>query len=252
MTIFSSARPFDIFPAIDLRGGRVVRLEEGRDEAQKAYGEDPVEQARAFEAAGAQHLHVVDLDAAFGDGDHREVIAAIVEAVAIPVQVGGGLREDGIVDAMLDSGVSRVIIGSAAVERPEWVDELVGRCGAERIVAGIDARDGEVRTRGWVEGSGQRAEEVAARMAASGVRTLIYTNIARDGMLSGPDIEASARLAKAAGVEVIVSGGVGTLDHIRDTMRSAYRGLSGIIVGKALYEERFTLKEALEATRAQA
>jgi len=240
---------FWLYPAIDLRRGRVVRLHQGRDDELTDYGGDPVGVAEAFEAQGAQALHVVDLDGAFGDGRQHDVIASIVARVSMRVQVGGGLRDDASVAAMIDAGAARVIIGSAAVERPDWVGELVSRYGA-KVVAGLDARDGEVRLRGWVDGSGQELGVVAHRMAELGVREIIYTDIGRDGALRGPDIDGARALATSSGVKVIVSGGVSGADDIRRASTYAEEGLSGIIVGKALYEGRVTLAEALEATHA--
>lgn len=242
---------FTIFPAIDLRAGKVVRLEQGEDDARTDYGDDPVAVAEGYVAQGATALHVVDLDAAFGDGDHREVIRRIVGAVDVPVQVGGGMREDAVVDAMLAAGAAYTIIGSAAVERPDWVGGLVARHGAQ-VVVGIDAKDGEVKTRGWVEGSGVRAEDLAMRMAERGVRRTIVTNIAQDGTGQGPDVDLCAAVARASGLEVVVSGGVGTLGHVEAAFARRAEGLAGIIIGKALFDGRFTLPEAQEVLRAEA
>ncbi len=238
---------FTVFPAIDLRRGRVVRLSQGRDDAQTAYGDDPVAVATSFVEAGATALHVVDLDAAFGDGAQREVIGRIVDAAGVPVQVGGGVRDDAAADALLAVGVSRVIVGSAAVERPEWLGALVSRLG-ERVVVGIDARDGEVKLRGWVEGGGRSALEVASDVAARGVREVIYTDIARDGMLGGPDIAGSRELAEQAGVRVIVSGGVSGAGDIA-AAAVAGDGVVGVIVGRALYEGCVDVAGALRAAR---
>lgn len=238
---------FQVFPAIDLRHGRAVRLEEGRPDAETAYSHDPVATARAFAAAGAEVLHVVDLDAAFGDGENRALIGAIATAVAIPVQVGGGVRSDADVDALFALGVARVIVGSAAVENPPWVGALVEQHGAERIVIGIDARDGEVRTRGWLEGSARSALEVARDMHARGATQAVYTDISRDGMLGGTDLEGTVALARDSGLQLIVSGGVASAEDVRAAAERAGEGLAGIIVGKALYEGRITLAQALEA-----
>jgi phosphoribosylformimino-5-aminoimidazole carboxamide ribotide isomerase len=241
---------FTVWPAIDLRGGRVVRLSQGRDDARTEYGDDPVAVAESFVADGTQALHVVDLDAAFGDGSGRGHIARICAAVGdrVRVQVGGGVRSDADVEELLGRGVARVVVGSAAVERPAWVGELVARWGADRIIVGLDARDGDVKVRGWVDGSGRRAEELAAELAALGAGETVYTNIARDGMLGGADIDGSVALARA-GLRVVVSGGVATLDDVREAARRAGEGLGGIIVGRALYEGRFTVAQALEAAR---
>jgi phosphoribosylformimino-5-aminoimidazole carboxamide ribotide isomerase len=236
---------FALYPAIDLRRGQVVRLTQGRDDATTVYGTDPVDVVTAYQEQGAQTLHLVDLDAAFGDGDNRAVIRRVLEATSLPVQVGGGVRDETSAQALFDAGVSRVIIGSRAAEDPAWVGQMVQAFGADRIVVGIDARDGQVMLRGWVEGAALSATEVASRVASVGVRTVIYTNIANDGMLTGPDLVGSAALAMDAGVDVIVSGGVGTLDHVIEA--AAWKpAFAGLIIGKALFEGRFTLRQALE------
>ena len=239
---------FTLFPAIDLRFGRVVRLQEGRDDQKTEYGDDPVAMARSFEEAGAAAIHVVDLDAAFRDGDNRTHIANIARAVSIPVQVGGGLRDDDGVDRLVDLGVRRVIIGSAAVSDPDWVGTVVQRHG-DRVVVGIDARDGEVRTHGWVEGSGQSVTVVGQRMRERGVQRVIYTDIGRDGMLVGPDIDGSVALARDTGLEVVISGGVGNVDHLRACAATGEPLVIGVIVGKAIYDGKVSVADALEACR---
>lgn len=240
----------DLFPAIDLRGGRVVRLAQGAADRQADYGDDPAGQATVFADAGARWLHLVDLDRAFGTGDNDPAIAAVLAAVGarLTVQVGGGVRSMERASALLDLGVTRVIIGTAAVDRPEFVDALIREFGAERIVVGIDAREGLVAVRGWVDTSVLRATELAARVARQGVRRVIYTDIARDGMLGGPDIEGSQAIAAAsdqtAPLEVIVSGGIATLADLQAVARAE---LPGVIIGRALYEGRFDLTAALAA-----
>lgn len=241
-------RRFALYPAIDLRRGQVVRLTQGQDDATTVYDLDPVSVARSYVDAGAECLHLVDLDAAFGDGNNREVIRAVVRELGVPVQVGGGVRSDEAARELLDAGVSRVIVGSRAAEDPEWVAGLVKQFG-EQVVAGIDARDGQVMLRGWVEGAGRSATDVARDMAAAGIRTVIYTNIANDGMLSGPDFEGTTALANASGLGVIVSGGVGSLNDVR-VAAAADPPFAGLIIGKALFEGRFTMAEAMEAARA--
>lgn len=239
---------FTVFPAIDLRGGEVVRLERGKDDARTRYALDPVAVAEGYVAAGAEALHVVDLDAAFGDGAQKDVVRRIVAAARVPVQVGGGMRDDATVDTMLEAGAAKVIVGSAAVERPDWVAALAARHGA-RVVVGIDAEDGEVKTRGWVKGSGVRATDLAKRMAQTGLQRTIVTNIAKDGTGQGPDIDLCAEIARVSGLEVVVSGGVGALSHVEAAARRRGEGLVGIIVGKALFDGRFGLEAALEAAR---
>lgn len=246
MTTHTRPAGFVVLPAIDLRHGQVVRLTQGRDDARTEYSDDPAAMAASFVEAGAEILHVVDLDAAFGDGDNRAAIAAICGTVDVPVQVGGGVRDDDAVDALLSLGVHRVIVGSAAVENPDLVSRLVDRFG-ERIVVGIDALDGDVKLRGWVEGSARSAVDVGRDMAARGVREVVYTNIAQDGTLAGPDVASSLALAEATGLSVIVSGGVGDASHITAVAQAAGDVLGGVIVGKAIYEGRVTVRAAIEA-----
>ena len=239
---------FCVFPAIDLRHGRVVRLEEGRDDRITEYGDDPVKVARSFVEAGAQAIHLVDLDAAFRDGDNRALIRKVVEGVSVPVQVGGGVREDHHVEELLALGVRRVIIGSAAVSNPEWVGGLAQKYG-DKIVVGIDAKHGEVRTHGWVEGSGVSVIELGKKMHALGVQRIVYTDISRDGMLGGPDIDGSAKIARETGLEVVVSGGVSGAEDIRAAASTGEPCVVGVIVGKAIYEGRVTPADAVEAGR---
>lgn len=238
-----------LFPAIDLRHGRVVRLSQGEATRQTSYGDDPVAVAERFVAAGAAWIHVVDLDRAFGDGDNAAIIAEIARRVGrdAQVQVGGGIRDAGRVSELLAWPISRVVLGTAAIADPEFVPRVLALAGAERVAVGIDARDGIVALRGWRETSGEATDAVARRMAGYGVRTIIYTDIGRDGMLTGPDIAGSLAV-QAVGVEVIASGGVGTLDDLRAIARAE---LGGAIVGRALYERRFTLPEALAAVAAR-
>lgn len=243
----------DLYPAIDLRGGQVVRLAQGEAQRQTVYGDDPVAQALIFADAGARWIHLVDLDRAFGRGDNDAVIAAVARAVEgrARLQVGGGVRSFARAAALIEQGVTRVVMGTAAVEQPEIVDAIVMELGSARLAVGIDARAGRVALRGWVDDSELTASVLAARVAAQGVRTVIYTDIARDGMLGGPDVDGSVALRDAMDTvdapEVIVSGGIAT---IADLLEIAARGLGGAIVGRALYEGRFTLLDALEATAA--
>jgi phosphoribosylformimino-5-aminoimidazole carboxamide ribotide isomerase len=236
---------FNLYPAIDLRGGQVVRLHQGEDHARTTYDNDPLAVAQGYVAQGARILHLVDLDAAFGHASQATAIRQLIASIDIPVQVGGGLRDDDAVARALDAGAAKVVIGSAAVERPEWVSALVAKYG-DKIVVGIDAKHGEVRTRGWLKGSGIDALVLAADMAKRGVQTAVVTNIARDGTGSGPDVDFAVQVAKASGLKVVVSGGVGDLGHVAHSARRRSEGLIGLIIGKALLDNAFTLSAAQE------
>jgi len=235
----------DLFPAIDIRHGRVVRLSQGEATRQTVYGDDPVAVAERFADQGAEWIHVVDLDRAFGVGDNLAVVRRIVAQTGwrLRIQLGGGLRTVDLVRRGLDHGVTRVVIGTAAAIEPAVVPAAVEAVGADRVVVGIDVRDGHVAIRGWTETSDLDPGTLAARVVAAGVGTVVYTDVGRDGMLTGPDLDGARRL-QAVGTAVIASGGVASLDDIR-AVRAA--GLAGAIVGRALYEGRFELPEALEA-----
>ncbi|HEY7135509.1 MAG TPA: 1-(5-phosphoribosyl)-5-[(5-phosphoribosylamino)methylideneamino]imidazole-4-carboxamide isomerase [Acidimicrobiia bacterium] len=239
----------ELFPAIDVRGGRCVRLRQGDFAAETVYDDDPVRVARGFAAAGARWLHVVDLDAArTGSPENLAVVGAVCDAVDIPVQSGGGVRDAHAADALLDVGCARVVLGTAAVESPALVDDLCARHPG-RIVVGIDARGRDVAVRGWVEGTGADLVALATRFAASGVAALVVTEIGRDGMMTGPDTSQLATVLQATEIPVVASGGVGTLDDLRTLARLevAGRRLAGVIVGRAIYEGRVDVSEAIEA-----
>ena len=235
----------DLFPSIDIRSGRVVRLSQGEATRQTVYGDDPVAVAERFVEQGASWVHVVDLDRALGTGDNLPAVARIARQVGsrVRLQLGGGFRTLDLVRAGLDLGVARVVIGTAAAVDPSFVASAVSATGSERLVVGIDTREGQVALRGWTETSTERAEELARRVVADGIGTVIYTDIGRDGMLGGPDLAGAAALL-ATGARVIVSGGVASAEDIRDARAS---GLAGVIVGRALYEGRLTLSAALAA-----
>ena len=233
---------FDIFVAIDLVGGRVVRLLRGDPEAATVYSEDPVATAVAWQERGATWLHVVDLEGAIGgEAANAAVMRGIIEAVEVPVQVAGGIRSLAAVEAWLAAGAARVVVGTRAVEEA-FLSEAVPRFG-EGLVAAVDARDGMVQVAGWQASSSLTIEEVVARLSGAGVARILFTDIGRDGMLSGPDVEGLRAVAAATDVPVIASGGVGTLDHLRMLTET---GVAGVIVGKALYEGGFTVEQALE------
>ena len=235
----------DLFPSIDIRSGRVVRLSQGEATRQTVYVDDPVAVAERFVQQGASWIHVVDLDRALGTGDNLPAVAQIANRVGsrVRLQLGGGFRTLQLVRAGLDLGVARVVIGTAAAVDPSFVASAVSATGSERLAVGIDTREGKVALRGWTETSTERAEELARRVVADGIDTVIYTDIGRDGMLGGPDLAGAAALL-ATGARVIVSGGVANAEDIRGALAS---GLAGVIVGRALYEGRLTLSAALAA-----
>jgi phosphoribosylformimino-5-aminoimidazole carboxamide ribotide isomerase len=235
----------DLYPAIDIRIGRVVRLSQGESTRQTVYGTDPAAVAEGFADRGARWIHVVDLDRAFGDGDNEETVRRILERVRgrVRIQVGGGLRVLDRVKRGIELGADRLVIGTAAATDPGFLEAVVAEVPAERLAVGVDARGGWVAVRGWTETSTLRTTELASRALASGISTLIYTDVARDGMLQGPDIPGALEL-QGQGAIVIASGGVASLDDLR---RIADAGLAGAIVGRALYEGRFDLSQALEA-----
>lgn len=247
MTTDPAARRVELFPAIDLRRGRCVRLEKGDAERETAYGDDPLAVAEGFAAAGARWVHVVDLDAAFGDGSNRALIREIAASSGLRVQTGGGLRSEADLEAVFAAGVARAVIGTAAVEDPGLVRRAVERFGAGRIAVGLDARGRRPATRGWTEETGADLFDLARSLAELGARTIVYTDIERDGMMLGPNLAASAELAAHSGAEVVVSGGIRGEDDVAAVAEAARGGaaLAGVIVGKAIYEGRMDVAEAL-------
>ena len=240
----------DLYPAIDLLDGRCVRLYQGDYGRETVYGDDPVAQARAFAAAGAPWIHVVDLDAArTGDPRNRELVAAIAAAVDVPVQTGGGVRDDDAADALLSNGVRRVVVGTAALDAPDWVRRLADRYPG-RVAVGLDARGRDVAVRGWVEGSGRDLVEVARGFDDAGVAALVVTEIGRDGTLEGPALDQLSAVLAATRLDLVASGGVGSLDDLRSLAALDVDGrrLAGAIVGRALYEGAFLLSDAVEVT----
>ena len=234
-----------IYPAIDIRGGRCVRLTEGRFDAETVFADDPAQMALKWAGLGAEFLHLVDLDGALaGEGKNVPVIERILKSVNIPVQLGGGIRNLETIEKLLDLGVTRLILGSAAVKNPELVQEACKKYPGH-IAVGIDAKNGEVAIEGWGQGSGVAATELAKKMASFGVETIIYTDISRDGMLSGVNVEATAALARACGVPIIASGGVASFEDIRRVKAVEADGVQGCIIGKAIYTGAVDLREAL-------
>lgn len=230
-----------VLPAIDLKGGRCVRLRQGKAEDVTVYSDDPLAQAQAWLAQGAEQLHVVDLDGAFeGEPRHTEVIARIVKAIGIPVEVGGGLRTDAQIERLLAAGVARAIVGTRALDGLDALAALVRRFG-EKIAVGIDARDGFVQVKGWVETTKTRATELARQVEAVGVRTIIYTDTATDGMLGGPNLLAMRQMCETVSCRIIASGGVSAPEHVTALKALGCANLYGAIVGKALYDGKTTL-----------
>jgi phosphoribosylformimino-5-aminoimidazole carboxamide ribotide isomerase len=245
-----------VFPAIDLRGGKCVRLIQGDPDAETIYGDDPLEIARQWTAAGTRWLHIVNLDGAFAGAlqSRRETdelplnlrrLRDIAAEVDVPIQFGGGLRTLQDVELVLDLGAQRAILGTVAIRQPERVSAAIRRFGAERIVVGIDARDGVVATSGWQEMSRVTAIELGRQMRQRGIEWVVYTDIGRDGMLSGVNVSAAANLAVQTGLRVIAAGGVASLEDIRAVKEVESSGVAGVIIGKALYTGDVDLEQAV-------
>jgi len=237
-----------VIPAIDLRGGRCVRLHQGSYDEETVYFDDPVKMAKLWRVQNARTLHVVDLDAARGGSDDREnnrdVIAAMCDALDIPVQLGGGIRSMEQIEQALDMGVYRVIIGTAAVRDPDLVSDAIDAFGCSRVVVGIDARDGEARVQGWTEGSGVDAVDLALEMEDRGVRRIIYTDISRDGTMDGPNVEAYRTMGRhLTKAKITASGGVGEYKDLLHIQTLYPYGVDSVICGTALYENRFPCQQ---------
>jgi len=230
------------YPAIDLKGGKAVRLRQGLMETATVYGDDPVRIARSFQEDGAEALHVVDLDAATeGALTNTDVIVSILEEVDIPVSVGGGIRTFARAAAMIEAGAASVVVGTIALEEPGLLKQMTEAFG-DRITVALDVKNGIVMTRGWKDTSGRAIMDVLGDLSGLGARTFLVTDIAKDGMMTGPSIDLYKALIASGGFRIIASGGIGSLDDIR-TLKTL--GIHGAITGKALYEGKFTLKEAL-------
>jgi len=238
-----------IIPAIDLKEGKCVRLEQGLMEKDTVYSDDPAAQARHWQEQGAEMLHIVDLDGAFaGVPRNREAIQAIVSALDIPAQLGGGIRDLETIEAYLKLGLSRVILGTVAKENPLLVAEAC-RHFEDQIVVGIDAKDGKVAVRGWAEVTEMRAIDLAHEFENVGVAAIIYTDISRDGMMQGPNLEATRELAEAVSIPIIASGGVSRMQDIENLMSIEDSGVAGVITGKAIYSGALDLREAVALTK---
>jgi len=238
-----------ILPAIDLRGGKCVRLLKGDYNQETIYSDSPAEQAKKWEDGGAEIIHLVDLDGAKGGSpENLDAIKAITSAVSIPCELGGGIRTIETAQQVLDAGVARVILGTVACKQPELVDEMLAKFGPEKVVVGIDAKDGKASVAGWLDDTGLDALELAANFAKKGVIRFIYTDIATDGMLTGPNLEAQAELCdKVPGCQVIASGGIACPDDIANLANLGKANLEGVIIGKALYDQKATLEEFISA-----
>jgi phosphoribosylformimino-5-aminoimidazole carboxamide ribotide isomerase len=235
-----------IVPAIDLRGGKVVRLKQGRASDETVYGSDPAEAARQWEAQGAQRLHLVDLDAAIDDKPQPTVVESIAKAVRIPLEIGGGIRRLETARAYKEMGIDRVIFGTAALQEPEIVRSAVALWGASVAVA-VDVKDGKVAVSGWKKTSAVEALELVAQVKSWGVTRVQYTDVLRDGTLIGPNVAAIERLARLSGLLITAGGGISVMDDLLKLKPLEGLGVDEIIVGKALYDRRFTLAEAMKA-----
>lgn len=241
-----------VFPAIDILGGRAVRLAQGDYDRVTVYNDDPVAQARDFAEQGAEWIHVVDLDGARdGVPGNIEVVERIAREVGLPIQNGGGIRTVDTMRRLADAGVTRMVLGTKLATDPDFVRDAVGSFGPEGVVAGIDARDGQVAVEGWREGTATPAAELVAELRDLGIRHLVYTDISRDGMRTGIDIDGYESIAETAGFPVIASGGVSTLDDFRELAALGPDTIEGAITGRALYEGAFKLKHAIRAARGE-
>lgn len=239
----------DVIPAIDIKNGRCVRLEQGRMDRETVFGDDPAAMARQWQSLGAALIHIVDLDGAVSkEPRNRSVIAAILAAVEVPLQLGGGIRNMATIEGYLQLGVQRIVIGTEAIRNPGLVREA-GRLFPDRMVVGIDARNGLVAIEGWTETTETTAVDLARRFEDCGVAAINFTDIHRDGMQTGPNIEETGKLAQAVSIPVVASGGVSTLDDIRNLLPLEALGVVGVITGRALYSGTLELKAALEVAR---
>lgn len=237
-----------IFPAIDLKGGKVVRLRQGKADELTVYSHDPVQQALCWQKLGARYLHIVDLDGAFtGENDNFDAVCAITKALDIPCQMGGGIRDIQRARKVFEAGIARVIIGTKACESVEFISTLVKEFGSEKIAVGIDAKDGKVALRGWTETGSWDPISLAQAVTVAGAGTIIYTDISTDGMLKGPNLPAMREMVESVDAQVIASGGVSVKEDISDLAKIT--GLYGVIVGKALYDERVNLPEILHLAK---
>ncbi len=239
-----------VIPAVDIKDGRCVRLLQGRMEDETVYSETPWKMALKWQKAGAGILHIVDLNGAFeGRGVNDDAVREIVDHVDMDTELGGGIRDMARIDNLLDMGISRIILGTVAVENPGLVREAIDKYGPEKIIVGIDATDGIAKTRGWAADGGRPAVELALEMKKLGVTRIVYTDISRDGMLTGPNIGETERMARETGLKIVASGGVSSLDDIWALKRIEHSGVDSVITGKAIYEGKFDLRDAIRIAK---
>lgn len=238
-----------VIPAIDLRNGKCVRLVEGKLENETIYSDDPAEMAKKWESLGAKFIHLVDLDGAFaGRPQNLKAIRGILNAISIPAELGGGIRDMDTISSYIDMGMNRVILGTAAINDPKLVEEACTRFGGDRIVLGVDAKNGMVAIHGWDSTVTKTAVELANEMKNLGITRIIYTDISRDGTLKGPNLESTREIAEKSGLKVIASGGISSLADIKAVKELEPYGVDSVITGKALYDGRLDLREALTVT----
>lgn len=243
---------FDIFPAIDLRNGRVVRLKYGDPNQQTTFSDDPIATAHRWINSGCRWLHIVNLDGAFAEaGDNNWKLLPQLGQLNVNIQFGGGVRTLADIKRVLNQGINRVILGTVAVENPKMVQTAVSEFGADQIVVGIDARDGQVKTRGWQTDTAVSPIQLGHSMADLGVQTVVYTDISRDGVLAGVNAQATAKLAESTGLQVIASGGVATIEDILRCQQDHKKGVVGIITGRAIYDGRIDLAQAVRLIQAR-
>jgi phosphoribosylformimino-5-aminoimidazole carboxamide ribotide isomerase len=245
-----SKSKFTIFPAIDLRNGRVVRLEHGDPETETVFGKNPAKMAQKWVNAGAKWLHIINLDGALDEaGAANWAALPEIAKLDVKVQFGGGIRSLDDVARALDAGANRVILGTVAIEKPEIVSEAIAKFGKNKIAVGIDSRNGRVKTRGWQRDTAMNPVDLGKEMKERGVKTIIYTDIGRDGVLGGVDVQATVQLSQVTGLQVIASGGVASMEDIRRCHAQAEHGLVGVITGRAIYDGRLDLAEAFNSIR---
>ena len=249
MKLFPKDQPTRIFPAIDLRGGRCVRLIQGQRDAEIHYDDDPLRVARRWVDEGAECLHLVDLGGAFGEEDSVDVALRIASEVGLPVQFGGGIRDAEKVDRVLSGDVSRVMLGTRAFQDPEFLAALVERHGTQRIIVSLDCAGDRVRVAGWEEDSALDIDQGLEIVRGAGVRSLLVTATDRDGTLAGPRLDLIERVLEAGGVRVVAAGGIGDIGHVRGLLELRHPRLEGVVVGRALYEGRVDLAEAVRLSR---